>query len=178
MRFGPDRSMLLLLLALPLTASPAPPGRKTLEEVLADSPAWRRAAREPDPVRIEQLRSVEPGWSVEVAYGAWCSDSVREMPLFISTLKRMEEQAPAVLWFAVDRAKKEPAAEIRRLRIERVPTFVTFREGREIGRVVERAEPSIEEALLRILASPADPAAPALPDAPRQPTERPSPASP
>jgi hypothetical protein len=146
----------LLCAAAPTTQSgEPPPGGRTLQEVLADSPGWSHADREPDPAGVERLSRVEAGWAVEVAYGAWCSDSAREVPRFLALLKRLEAKAPGVRWIAVNRAKSEPAAEIRRLRIERVPTFVVTRGGRETGRIVERAEPSIEEALLRIL----DPAA-------------------
>jgi len=140
----------------PGTADPV--GERTLGEVLAASPAWQRPGRAVDAALVTQLREIPPGWSLEAVYGHWCEDSVREMPILIALLDRLGGRAPAVRWVAVDRAKRRPAAVIRRLGIERVPTFVVTRHGRELGRIVERAEPSLEAALLRILRS--EPAAP------------------
>jgi hypothetical protein len=38
-------------------------------------------------------------------------------------------------------------------RIERVPTFIVYGDGREIGRIVETPEGSLEEHLVKILKS-------------------------
>jgi hypothetical protein len=124
---------------------------RSLREVLAASPAWQRADRDPDTARLAELRGVKPGWSVEVVYGPWCSDSAREVPRFIALLSALKDDAPETRWVAVDRDKREPVSEVRRLGIERVPTFVVSRGGRELGRIVETAEPSLEILLLRIL---------------------------
>jgi hypothetical protein len=56
-----------------------------------------------------------------------------------------------VRWVAVDEHKERPAEVVRGLGIEQVPTLVVSRGGREIGRIVERAEPSIEALLLGLL---------------------------
>jgi hypothetical protein len=128
-----------------------PAGVRSLREVLAASPAWQRADRDPDTARLAELRGVKPGWSVEVVYGPWCSDSAREVPRFIALLSALKDDAPETRWVAVDRDKREPVSEVRRLGIERVPTFVVSRGGRELGRIVETAEPSLEILLLRIL---------------------------
>ncbi len=94
---------------------------------------------------------MKPGWSVEVVYGHWCSDSAREVPRFIALLDALKGDAPEVRWVAVGRDKREPVSEVRRLGIERVPAFVVKRGGRELGRIVETAEPSLEVLLLQIL---------------------------
>lgn len=132
----------------------------TLREILAASPGWHRSEREPDPATVELLRGVRPGWSLEVVYGHWCDDSAREVPRLIAILEALGRDAPPTRWVAVDRAKREPAPVVRRLGIERVPTLVVTRQGRELGRIVERAEPSLGTALLRILQPPPAAAAP------------------
>ncbi len=160
LKLGVPLVLLLAQAAVPARARPEsfPVGEQTLREMLAASPSWRRPLRALDPASVEALRDVRPGWSLEVVFGHWCSDSAREIPAMVALLEALGPQAPAVRWTAVDRAKREPAAMVRRLGIERVPTFVVLRDGGEIGRVVERAEPALETAVLRIL-DPEPPAA-------------------
>ena len=160
LKLGVPLVLILAQGAMPAWTSPEsfPVGEQTLREMLAASPSWRRPLRALDPAAVEALRDVRPGWSLEVVYGHWCSDSAREIPTLVALLEAFGPQAPDVRWTAVDRAKREPAAAVRRLGIERIPTFVILRDGREIGRVVERAEPALETAVLRIL-NPEPPAA-------------------
>jgi len=104
---------------------------------------------------VELLGAAPGGWRLETVYGPWCSDSAREIPRLLRILEILGEKAPPAEWVAVDRAKREPADVIGRLRIERVPTIVVRRAGREAGRIVERSSPSLERNLLAIV----DPAA-------------------
>jgi hypothetical protein len=164
-------SGLLVLVALgcastpPAPAAPAPPtaprvsafpvGPISLEDLLAASPGWGASAEEPEAAAVVLLGAAPRGWSLETIYGAWCSDSAREVPRLIRILKILGEKAPPAEWVAVDRSKREPAGVIGRLRIERVPTIIVRRDGREVGRIVEEASPSLERNLLAIV----DPAA-------------------
>lgn len=145
-------------------AGPAVPvGEMTLRGLLAASPSWQRSDRGPDRGAVEALRGARRGWALEVVYGHWCSDSEREIPRLIALLGALGPDAPPVRWVAVDRAKREPAAVVRRLAIERVPTIVVSRDGRELGRIVERADSPLERALAAIVR----PGAASRPAAPR-----------
>jgi hypothetical protein len=146
----------------PPAASPAPPfpvGPVSLQALLAATPSWGRDAAGPEAAPeaavVELLAAAPSGWSLETVYGAWCSDSAREVPRLLRILDILGERAPPATWVAVDRAKREPADVIARLRIERVPTIIVRRSGREVGRIVEASSPSLERNLLAIV----DPAA-------------------
>jgi hypothetical protein len=136
--------------------SPAlPVGEVSLETLLAASPDWRDAGGEPEAAVVERLAAAPGGWSLETVYGHWCTDSSREIPRLLRILELLGRKAPPVVWVAVDPDKREPADIVGRLRIEWVPTIVVRRDGREVGRIVERSSPSLEENLLAIV----DPAA-------------------
>ena len=51
----------------------------------------------------------------------------------------------------VDRDRKDSSGEVDSLNIELVPTFIFYRDGDEIGRIIETPQQSIEEDTYRIL---------------------------
>ena len=51
----------------------------------------------------------------------------------------------------MDRQKKEPSAPVTNNNILYVPTFIVYREGREVGRIVEESPHGIEKDLLALL---------------------------
>ncbi len=145
------------------TVEPRRLGELSRRELLRISPSWSRPDRLPDPELVRRLSELEEDWSLEVAYGHWCSDSAREIPRLLALLEGLGKRAPQVRWYAVDRGKRNPPELVRRLDIEQVPTLVVKRRGRELGRIVERADPSVESRLLEILERP-NQTVPARPD--------------
>jgi cyclophilin family peptidyl-prolyl cis-trans isomerase/HEAT repeat protein len=118
----------------------------------------RMTAYEPDPAVVEMIAaSVQEGDRIGVYLGTWCSDSQREIPRFLRILQLAEQNhgtSIPVDWVAIDRSKREPAALVEGKSIELVPTFIYYRHGEEIGRIVERSEGLFEDHLLRLAASP------------------------
>ncbi|HEX5718360.1 MAG TPA: thioredoxin family protein, partial [Thermoanaerobaculia bacterium] len=57
----------------------------------------------------------------------------------------------AIHYIGVDRQKKEPSAPVTNNDIRYVPTFIVYREGREVGRIVEESPHGIEKDLLALL---------------------------
>ena len=51
----------------------------------------------------------------------------------------------------VDRTKNALSVNIENLNIERVPTFIVFQDGKELGRIVESPKKSLEEDLWKIV---------------------------
>ncbi|HMB51942.1 MAG TPA: thioredoxin family protein [Thermoanaerobaculia bacterium] len=113
-------------------------------------------AMEVDAEAAAALAEVEPGAEVVVFFGTWCSDSRREL----SRLWRAFDEAglvdDAMLPFdveyvAVDREKVEPAERTAGMGIRYVPTFIVYRDGAEVGRMVEVSPNGIEHDLLALL---------------------------
>lgn len=162
-------SALLAVLAFILTTScatstPAPAtqarpeekpvivGEATREQIEAD-PAWVTAEVEsqPDPEACKALASVPPGADVTIFLGTWCGDSRREVPRFWKALDLAGTVPFSIHYIGVDRQKKEPSAPVTNNDIRYVPTFIVYREGREVGRIVEESPHGIEKDLLALL---------------------------
>lgn len=85
-----------------------------------------------------------------VVLGTWCSDSRREVPRFIKILEYLDAPCSTYTLISVDRKKHGIDAETDSLRIELVPTFIFYRNGIEIGRIVETPKESLEKDILKI----------------------------
>jgi hypothetical protein len=138
----------------------APPlvGTVTRAELEAHRPDWVAAQVEaqPDAEAAQALLAVEPGATVTVYLGTWCSDSKRELPRLWRALDDAgvfdETELPFELeYVAVDRDKVEPAGRAAAAGLDYVPTFVVTRGGEEVGRMVEQSVPGIEHDLLALL---------------------------
>lgn len=107
---------------------------------------------EPDLAVAAALRRVPPGARIEVIFGTWCGDSKRELTRFWKALDVASGALPfEIHYVGVDRSKREPAELLAGRNLLFVPTFVVYREGAEVGRVVESAPQGIEKELLDLL---------------------------
>jgi len=136
---------------------PTEMGRTSPARLLEIVPEYqqRKANYTPDAAALQYLASViQLGDHVEVFLGTWCDDSQREVPKFLKMLDVLksdyEIELPAS-YVAVNRAKNEPRQLLDGKAIEKVATFIVFRNGTEIGRVVETPNGLLEDDLLQIL---------------------------
>lgn len=87
--------------------------------------------------------------------GTWCGDSKRQVPRFYKVLEASNYPMDQLQMIGVrrDRAhyKQGPNNEEAGLNIHRVPTFILYKNDKEIGRIVESPISSIEADLLQIL---------------------------
>ena len=54
-------------------------------------------------------------------------------------------------FIGVDRLKKTHDYSIKELKIKRVPTFIFYKEGKEIGRIIESPNETLEKDFLKIV---------------------------
>lgn len=101
---------------------------------------------------IEMIRELQAGVEVVVVLGTWCSDSKTHVPRFLKIADRAGILDDRIRFYGVDRSKKSADGVPDRYRIERVPTFLFFKDGREVGRIVEAPRNSLEEDILVLLA--------------------------
>lgn len=129
-------------------------GTVSREQVEEAVPAWVGSVVEAqvDEAAAAALASVDPGASVTIYFGTWCSDSAREVPRFWRALDQVGGLVPfEIEHIAVDRADKRPPELAETVNLLYVPTFIVRRGGREIGRVVETSPNGIEADLLALL---------------------------
>lgn len=102
--------------------------------------------------------SIKPAWKdekIDIFLGTWCGDSRREVPRMLKLLDNLKISASSVRLICMKSGdpghKTSPGREEQGLYIFRVPTFVIYRDGREIGRIVESPVQSLEADLAGIL---------------------------
>jgi thiol-disulfide isomerase/thioredoxin len=115
---------------------------------------------EPSEKVVETLRRLPAGWETTVVLGTWCSDSQREVPRFLRVADEAGIPDSLITLIGVDRKKEAKGIELDDLEIQLVPTFIFYRNGKEMGRIVETPKDNLETDMLVILARPPAPPPP------------------
>ncbi len=89
--------------------------------------------------------------TIKIVLGTWCPDSRREVPRFMRILDIWNFPAEKVTFIGVDNFKNAPVGEFPSLRIERVPTFIIYKNNIESGRIIENPVTSLEQDMVNIL---------------------------
>jgi cyclophilin family peptidyl-prolyl cis-trans isomerase/HEAT repeat protein/thiol-disulfide isomerase/thioredoxin len=146
------------LSAVPNVTLPLVIGALTREQIVATVPSYgeRSSEYKPDLTVLEMMKSyVRAGDRLEVYMGTWCDDSQREVPKFLRISDDLKSQfgvdLPAT-FIAVDRSKQQPAALLEGKSVDKIATFIYYRDGQELGRIVERPSSLFEDDLLTIVA--------------------------
>ena len=124
-------------------------GRVRPQTILSVSEEWRnnRDAYEPAGVDIRQIAALQVTATLDVYFGSWCSDSRREVPRFLKILDQAAPSRLRVRYYGLDRSKRKPERLAKKGAIEKVPTFVLRVDGREVGRIVETPQTTLEHDL-------------------------------
>ena len=104
---------------------------------------------------IKQCKDSLKNYTVKVFYGTWCGDSRRELPRFYKVLDKANIKASQIEAVAVDKKpeayKASPNGEEKGLNIHRVPTFIFYKNGKEINRIVEYPRQDFERDIHKIV---------------------------
>lgn len=104
-----------------------------------------------DTIAVTKIFPLIADVNILVIMGTWCSDSRREVPHFYKILDELKFQVDKLIIINVNRKKEAAVKELNGLNIELVPTFIFYKEEKEIGRIIETPEESLESDLLKIL---------------------------
>jgi thiol-disulfide isomerase/thioredoxin len=88
---------------------------------------------------------------IKTVLGTWCSDSRREVPRFVKILDFIGFPEDKHLFYNVDRNKKGLMDEVDNLDVDFVPTIIIYENGKELGRIIEAPEVSLEADLVKII---------------------------
>ena len=147
---------LLIGIALMFPAMPAlsqAPEELTKDRILAAGPQWQEKYEQYDPPAetLELLKSRLAGLKIDVYLGLWCPDSRNNLPPFIKILDRLAAGVP-VRYFGVPR---KPSRDVKYyvvdMAVERVPSFIFYRDGKEIGRIIENPKTGMVEDFMDIV---------------------------
>ncbi len=89
--------------------------------------------------------------TIKIIFGTWCGDSRRELPRFYKLVDEANIPKNIIHLTAVDTKKTSHDKSIEGIKFTRIPTFIFYRNGKEIGRIVESTKKSLEEDMLAIL---------------------------
>ena len=99
-------------------------------------------------LKKEKLNS----YNIILVMGTWCEDSHREVPRFFKILEATKYPESKLTIIAVNRKKEAPSGEEGLYNIQRVPTIIVQKYGKEIGRIIESPSSGyLERDLLEIL---------------------------
>lgn len=104
----------------------------------------------PDAATIKALKKSLKGVTIKGFMGTWCGDSKRETPHFYRILEDAGFNFKNLELITVNRSKRTPDNLQKGLNIIKVPTFIFYKDGKEIGRYVEYARESLEKDMLKI----------------------------
>ena len=110
---------------------------------------------QPNATTLKNITERLRGYELLVFMGTWCGDSRREIPKFYKVLKAVNFPEKQLTTVAVSSKpnlyKQSPDHEERGLNIHRVPTFIFYKDGVEVNRIVEHPVKTLEEDILAIL---------------------------
>lgn len=91
-------------------------------------------------------------YNIIVFMGTWCEDSHRDFPRLMKILEEVKYPDNKLTIIAVNRKKESPTGDEGRYNIQKVPTIIVEKYGKEIGRIIEMPTTGyIERDLVNIL---------------------------
>ncbi|CAL2088327.1 Thiol-disulfide isomerase/thioredoxin [Tenacibaculum sp. 190524A05c] len=107
---------------------------------------------ETDKSTVASLKPLLKDITIKGFMGTWCSDSQREIPNFYKILDEAGFDYNKLKLLTVNKDKKAKGLE-KGYQLERVPTFIFYKNGKEIGRFVEHTVDgaTLEHDLLQIV---------------------------
>jgi len=104
-----------------------------------------------DSMNVEELKVKLEDVDIKIVMGTWCSDSRTEVPHFYKILDEIKYPEEKVTLINVNREKQGLENEVEGLDINFVPTFIFYKEGEEIGRIIEMPYETLEKDMLEIV---------------------------
>ena len=105
----------------------------------------------PDKEIIDQIYPLLDGIILTIVMGSWCSDSREQVPRFCKVFDLARHSSPDPTLICVDRGKKAGDVSLKGMDILKVPTFIVYFNGRELGRIIESPKTTMEKDFLEIL---------------------------
>ena len=107
----------------------------------------------PDSEAVSFLHTFSKPVQILIILGTWCPDSQHEVGRFFKAFDAARNDSISVKMIAVNRSKGAKGGIREKYTIERVPTFIVYYGGKEIGRIIEHPKTTVEGDLVKILQS-------------------------
>ncbi len=128
-------------------------GPVTEEQLYRACPAWRESASgySAGPEIVDQLRKIDSKLEIVVFFGTWCGDSRSEVPKFLKVYDAVANRNFSLRMYGVDSSMRDGSGLAEKFGVEKVPTFIFVSGGKELGRIVEYPQKTMEEDFLAIV---------------------------
>jgi thiol-disulfide isomerase/thioredoxin len=112
-------------------------------------------AYQPESTDITIINQKLPEYTITAFFGSWCGDSKKQLPPFYKILEEAKFPLERLTVVGVSREREEykqsPGGEEEGLNIHRVPTFIFYKDGVEVNRIVERPVATLERDISMLL---------------------------
>lgn len=105
----------------------------------------------PSQIYVSKLQDKLDEYEITIVLGTWCSDSKREVPHFYKVINEAGYNDKRVKVIAVDKRKEAVLVDISDMDIEKVPTFIIYKDDKEVGRIIETPKKTLEQDLWKII---------------------------
>ena len=105
----------------------------------------------PDQEIVSQVASLLDEITITIVMGTWCSDSREQVPRFMKILNLSGYSVSDPVIICTDRNKKAGDLSLEGLDILKVPTIIIYHSKRELGRIIETPQTTLEQDFLAIL---------------------------
>ncbi|MBM3403796.1 MAG: thioredoxin family protein [Bacteroidetes bacterium] len=105
---------------------------------------------QPDATIMEQLKAPLKKVKITIVLASWCGDSKEQVPRFFKILDQAGYKQKVTL-ICVDRNFQGGEVKTDGLFIKKVPTFIFYRGGMEVGRIIETPTETLEQDLLKLI---------------------------
>lgn len=111
---------------------------------------YGKQAYKPDTAAVRILKGMDTSLYVMIFAGSWCADTQKELPIFFKVAEAAGINNSHIGVLMVDKNKQSAYFNVNAMEIRHIPTFIVYRNGKELGRIVEKTEVSMEADLLKI----------------------------
>ncbi|MFZ4796343.1 MAG: thioredoxin family protein [Bacteroidia bacterium] len=105
----------------------------------------------PNQLVINSIKPLKNEIKVLVVAGSWCGDTQRELPRFFKIINSIGVPNNQIEMIMVDENKKTAAFNISVIQVTNIPTFIFFKDGKELGRIIEKPQTTLEDDLAKML---------------------------
>ena len=106
-----------------------------------------------DQINLSDLEDI----SVVIMFGTWCHDSKREVPRMLRILDSAGVGTEQLSLIGVDINKTEPKGREKLYNLRNTPTLILLKNGKEVGRIIERPNVSLEADLIGLMTKSSEP---------------------
>jgi thiol-disulfide isomerase/thioredoxin len=105
----------------------------------------------PDKETVDKIKGKIEDVEIKLFTANWCPDCRIQLPRFFSTLLALGDSDFNLEIVEVDRSKKDDSGLAERIGVMAIPTFVFYKNGEELGRIIETPKVRMEEDIVGII---------------------------